>query len=73
MSILGEKGKKINEFINEFHSRPKIDLQYYFHATGPLLKDFAFFDNFDHIFTSLLSLARPLKVGMMPLGQKFDL
>ena len=42
-------------------------------STGPLLEDFEIFDNFDLIFTLLLSLVRPLKVDMTPLGQKFEL
>ena len=44
-----------------------------FHATCALLKDFEIFDNFDHIFTIILGLVRPVKVAMNPLGQKFEL
>ena len=37
------------------------------------LKAFEMFDNFDQIFNLLLSLSRPLKVGMTLLGQKNSL
>ena len=60
----GQKGKKVYEF----HFRLEINIHYYFHAIGLLLKDFEIFDNFDHIF-----YLRPLKVGKPPLGQKFEL
>ena len=55
-----------------FHFRLQLNLHFYFHATGSLLEYFEIFDNFD-IFTLLLSLVRPLKVGTTPLGQKFEL
>ena len=58
---------------HEFHFRLEIDLYSYFHATCKLLQDFEILDNFDLIFTLLLSHVRPLKVGMTPLGQKFEL
>ena len=37
------------------------------------LKDFEIFVSFDHIFTLLFEIFRPLKVGMTPLVQKFEL
>ena len=40
---------------------------YYSHA---LVEDLKIFDNFDHIFTLLLSFFRPLTVCITPLGQK---
>ena len=56
----------------EFHFRLEIDLNSYFHATWALREDFENIDSFDHIFTSLLSIFRRLKVGMTPLGRKFE-
>ena len=44
-----------------------------FDASLALHKEFEIFDNFDHIFTILLSLFRPLIVGMTPLRRKLEL
>ena len=64
-----QKGKKVHKF----YLRPESYLHYYFHANWALLEDFEIFAHFDHIFTLLFRTFRPLKVGMTPLGQKFEL
>ena len=53
----------------KFHFHLGLDLQSYFHPTYALLEDFEIFDYFDKIF----SIFRPLKVGIAPLCQKFEL
>ena len=67
------KGKKVHKF----HFRLEIYLHYYFHATWALLEDFENFAHFDEIFntfyTVLFRTFRPIKVGMTPLGRKFEL
>ena len=70
---LGGKGGQKEKKVHEFHFRLEIYLYYYFHATWALLEDFEIFAHFDHIFTLLFRTFRPLKVGMTPLGQKFEL
>ena len=65
----GQKGKKGHKIYFRF----EIHLHYYFHATWALLEDFEIFAHFDHIFALLFRAFRPLKVGMTPLGQKFEL
>ena len=69
----GEKGVKREKKVREFHFRFEIYLHYYFHVTWALLEDFEIFDNIENIFTSVLSLFRPLRVGMTSLGKKFEL
>ena len=58
--------------VHEFYFRLDIDLHCYFNATCALLDDYEFFDNFGHIFTSLLSHGRLLQVDMSSLGMNFQ-
>ena len=71
MSMLRKRASKWKKTY-EFYLGLEVNLHYYFHATWALLEDFEIFDNFDHIFTLLLTLFRPLKVDMTPLGQNFE-
>ena len=45
--------------VHESHFRLELELHSDFHATLALLEDFETFDNFEHIFTILLSPFSP--------------
>ena len=68
------KGKRVSKEtqVHEFHFHLKINPHSHFHVTCALSEDFEIFDNFDHIFTTLWSLCRPLKEVMTPLDQQFE-
>ena len=72
MSILAEKGVKRGKILG-FHFRLEIHLHYYFRVTWAILEDFEIFIYLSTFFTLLLSIFRPLKVDIIPVGQKFEL
>ena len=52
--------------VHEFLFRLEIDLHYYFHVTWALLEVFEIFDDFNHIFTLIMSLFDPPNTCIWP-------